>query len=169
MPGRRQSTWEDMKAREHCWSTVLFSGLLLQQMTTNLVTYNNISSFSDRTGGQKHKISLIECHRLTCDPPPKFLCGVCVCVCVCVHAYSIAQNCPTLCDPLHCNLPGSSVHGISRQQYWSGLLFRICTGKRSGESTARRQSLQAGKRALPQNRILWYLELGLPANRSMRK
>ena len=25
---------------------------------------------------------------------------------------SIAQSCPTLCDPMDCSLPGSSVHGI---------------------------------------------------------
>ena len=30
------------------------------------------------------------------------------------------QSCPTLCDPMYCSLPGSSVHGISRQEYWSG-------------------------------------------------
>ena len=24
----------------------------------------------------------------------------------------VAQSCPTLCDPLDCSLPGSSVHGI---------------------------------------------------------
>ena len=38
---------------------------------------------------------------------------MCVCVCVCArthaHACSVAQLCPTLCDPLDCNLPGSSV------------------------------------------------------------
>ena len=33
---------------------------------------------------------------------------VCVCVCVC------AQLCPTLCNPMDCSLPGSSVHGISQ-------------------------------------------------------
>ena len=33
----------------------------------------------------------------------------------------VAQSCPTLCDPMVCSLPGSSVHGISRQEYWSGL------------------------------------------------
>ena len=33
---------------------------------------------------------------------------VCVCVCVCV----CTQLCPTLCDPMDCNLPDSSVHGI---------------------------------------------------------
>ena len=32
----------------------------------------------------------------------------------------VAQSCPTLSDPLDCILPGSSVHGISRQEYWSG-------------------------------------------------
>ena len=36
---------------------------------------------------------------------------VCVCVCVCVCAKSL-QFCPTLCDLMDCNLPGSSVHGI---------------------------------------------------------
>ena len=24
----------------------------------------------------------------------------------------VAQSCPTLCDPVDCSLPGSSVHGI---------------------------------------------------------
>ena len=28
---------------------------------------------------------------------------------------------PTLCDPMDCNPPGSSVHGILQQEYWSGL------------------------------------------------
>ena len=35
----------------------------------------------------------------------------------------VAQSCPTLCDPMDCTLPGFSVHGISRQEYWSGLPF----------------------------------------------
>ena len=29
----------------------------------------------------------------------------------------------TLCDPMDCSLPGSSVHGISQAEYWSGLPF----------------------------------------------
>ena len=28
-----------------------------------------------------------------------------------------------LCNPTDCSLPGSFIHGISRQQYWSGLPF----------------------------------------------
>ena len=44
---------------------------------------------------------------------------VCVCVCVCVCARvrvcmcaQWLQSCPTLCDPMDCSPPGSSVHGI---------------------------------------------------------
>ena len=32
-----------------------------------------------------------------------------------------AQSCPTLSDPMDCSPPGSSVHGFSRQEYWSGV------------------------------------------------
>ena len=35
----------------------------------------------------------------------------------------VTQSCPTLCDPMDCSLPGSSVHGIFQQEYWSGLPF----------------------------------------------
>ena len=43
-----------------------------------------------------------------------------------VHSESeskVAQSCPTLCDPMDCSPPGSSVHGILQQEYWSGLPF----------------------------------------------
>ena len=32
------------------------------------------------------------------------------------------QSCLTLCNPMGYNPPGSSVHGILQQEYWSGLL-----------------------------------------------
>ena len=35
----------------------------------------------------------------------------------------VTQLCPILCDPMDCSLPGSSIHGISRQEYWSALPF----------------------------------------------
>ena len=37
-----------------------------------------------------------------------------------VYACSVRSD---FCDPMDCNPPGSSVHGISRQEYWSGLPF----------------------------------------------
>ena len=37
----------------------------------------------------------------------------------------VTQPCPTLSDPMDCSLPGSSVHGFSRQEYWSGVPLPI--------------------------------------------
>ena len=47
--------------------------------------------------GQFEDPSILQPHLLTLE-------GVCVCVCVLV-----VQLCPTLCDPMDCSLPGSSV------------------------------------------------------------
>ena len=35
----------------------------------------------------------------------------------------VTQSCPTLCNPMNCSLPGSSVMEFFRQEYWSGLPF----------------------------------------------
>ena len=37
----------------------------------------------------------------------------------------VTQLCPTLCDPMDCNLPGSSVHGIfqARVLEWVAISF----------------------------------------------
>ena len=47
------------------------------------------------------------------------LAELCVCVCVCARI----QSHPTLCSPIDCSPPDSSVHGFPRQEYWSGLPF----------------------------------------------
>ena len=39
-------------------------------------------------------------------------------VCACAKPL---QSRLTLCDPVVCSPPGASVHGFSRQEYWSGL------------------------------------------------
>ena len=38
---------------------------------------------------------------------------------------SVAQSCPTLCDPMDCSLQGSSIHGIfqARVQEWVAISF----------------------------------------------
>ena len=33
----------------------------------------------------------------------------------------VAQSCLTRWDPMDCSPPGSSVHGIFQQEYWSGV------------------------------------------------
>ena len=37
----------------------------------------------------------------------------------------VAQSCPTLCDPMDCSLPGSSIHGIfqARVLEWAAISF----------------------------------------------
>ena len=35
--------------------------------------------------------------------------------------WACAKSCLTLCDPMDCRLPGSSVQGFPRQESWSGL------------------------------------------------
>ena len=44
----------------------------------------------------------------------KLLCGIMIAKCVfeLEICCSVAQLCPTLCDPMNCSPPGSSVHGI---------------------------------------------------------
>ena len=42
-----------------------------------------------------------------------------------VESDAISQSCPTLCNPLDCNSPGSSVHGISQARIldWVAISF----------------------------------------------
>ena len=41
------------------------------------------------------------------------------------HDIEVAQSCPTLCDPMDCSLPGSSIHGIfqARVLQWVAMSF----------------------------------------------
>ena len=41
----------------------------------------------------------------------------------CCCCYLVPKSCTVLSDPMHCSPPGSSVHEISQQEYWSRLLF----------------------------------------------
>ena len=51
------------------------------------------------------------------------LCRRCVCVCVLV-----AQLCSTLCNPVHCGSPGSSVHGILQARIVEGVASSFSRG-----------------------------------------
>ena len=55
---------------------------------------------------QKFKFTLQQCSPLLLAHPTLIQLFFHVCV------YSVAQTCPTLCDPMDCSLPASSVHRI---------------------------------------------------------
>ena len=58
---------------------------------------------------------------------------MCVCACMCMmHAKSLLL-CPTLCDPMDCSPPGSSVHGIRQ----AGILGQVATPSSRGSSWSR--------------------------------
>ena len=44
------------------------------------------------------------------------------CTCASTHA-KLLQSCLTLCDSMDFSLPGPSIYGFSRQEYWSVWLF----------------------------------------------
>ena len=50
--------------------------------------------------------------------------GVCVCVCVCV----VTQLCLTLCGPVDCSTPGSSVRGILQARILEGIAIPFSRG-----------------------------------------
>ena len=57
----------------------------------------------------------------------------------------IAQSCPTLCDPVDCSLPGSSVHGILQARILEWVAISFSRGSsRPGDQT--RVSRIAGRR-----------------------
>ena len=58
----------------------------------------------------------------------------------------VAQSCPTLRDPMHCSLPGSSM-GFSRQEYWSGVPSPSPTWTLNNDG----DPLKAGRLALKAN------------------
>ena len=62
----------------------------------------------------QEKVGVITSERKTVGKVQPFLKGVLASVC----AKSL-QSCPTLYNPMDCSLPGSSVHGFSRQEYWN--------------------------------------------------
>ena len=75
-------------------------------------------------------LSTIQRKRLCfCFSPQRLaLCLDCACVCVCVCVCSVAQLCPSLCDPMDCSLPGSFVHIISHARILKQVAISFSTG-----------------------------------------
>ena len=52
-----------------------------------------------------------------------------LCVCVCIRTYSATQLCPTLCNPMDCSPPGSSVYGIFQARILDRVAISYTLGK----------------------------------------
>ena len=52
----------------------------------------------------------------------------CVCAGVCVCVCSVPQSCLTLCDPMDCSPPGSSVHGVFQARTLEGVSISLFRG-----------------------------------------
>ena len=52
---------------------------------------------------------------------------ICICIYICAAAAKLHQLCPTLCDPIDCSPPGSSIAGIlqARTLEWVAISFSI--------------------------------------------
>ena len=56
----------------------------------------------------------------------------------CLRARPVAQSWPTLCGPIDCSSPGSSVHGISQ----TGILERVATSSSRTEKILRLKEME---------------------------
>ena len=48
-----------------------------------------------------------------------------ICIGMCESESEVVQSCPTLCNPMDCSLPGSSIHGMSQARVleWGAIAF----------------------------------------------
>ena len=61
-------------------------------------------------------------------------------ICICIYVCVCVQLCSTLCDPMDCNLPGSSVHGI----FQARILERVAISYARGSFWPRERTRVSG-------------------------
>ena len=60
-----------------------------------------------------------------------------------INVCLVTQLCPTLSDPMDSSLPGSSIMGLSKQEYFSGLPFPAPGDPRDPGTESMSHALQA--------------------------
>jgi len=65
----------------------------------------------------------------------------------------VAQSCPTLCDPMDCSLPGSSVHGIFQANVLEWIAIAFSTMEYYS-ATKRNEKIPFAARRLDLERII---------------
>ena len=105
----------------HPYSAILFRSKRKSIIKPGNTCYEVASVVSDPVRTQRRQPT-----RLCCpwDSPGKNTREGCHFLLQCMKVKSereVAQSCPTLSNPIDCSLPGSSLMGFSRQEYWSGV------------------------------------------------
>ena len=74
----------------------------------------------------------------------------------------VAQLCPTLCDPMDCSLPGSSIHGIFQAGVLAWVAISFSRGSSQTRDQTRSHTLQADTLpSEPPGKPLYHLSLSL--------
>ena len=140
------------KQQQHpCFKKTVFSDFPLLFLTTVLLVFHPTSlrqvvgKSSERIYiyinlllkvGNFIELGVMYLYDLIC--PPWWTPGVMIRKCLTsnVCACSVSQSCLTLCDPMNCSPPGSSVHGISQARILEWVAISFSGGSsRSGDRT----------------------------------
>ena len=126
VPGGLQSMGSQ-RAR-HDWSHLAQHSTAFHHSFT-VVTFQNGKqqwrACSVRPGEMSATIYWLLPTNVSWQPPVYHTRGMCVCLCVCVP---VAQSCLTLCHPVDCSPPGSSVHGILHPRILEWVVIPFCRG-----------------------------------------
>ena len=96
----------------HCWSLLLLLLLQLHRVSDSVQPHRRQPTRLHHPWDSPGKKTGVGCHLLL--------------HCMKVKSESeLAQSCPTLCDPMDCSPPGSSIHGIfqARVLEWGAIAF----------------------------------------------
>ena len=110
-PGRLQSMGS-LRVRQD-WATSL-SLFLFHALEMEMATHSSVLAWRIPGAGEPGGLMSMGSHRVGHDWSNLAAAAV---------PFSVTQSCPTLCNPMNYNPLNSSVHGISRQEYWNGLPF----------------------------------------------
>ena len=107
-----------------------------------MATHSSVIAWRIPGTGEPGGLLSMGSHRVGHDWSDLAAAAIIICVCVCV-----AQSCSTLCDPMDCSPPGSSVHGIPQARIleWVAILF----SRGSSQCRGQTQVSHMGADALP--------------------
>ena len=108
-----------------------------EQLSTQLLSCQVTSVVSDSVQPHRQQPTRLPC---PWDSPGKNTGVGCHFLLQCMKMKSkseVTQSCLTFSNPMDCSLPGSSVHGFSRQEYWSGVPLQVSLNKEEGNRRPR--------------------------------